>query len=167
MLSATVQAWPEQQQLVALALLNLHECDADEYERRDVAATAGAAGGAAPAPPSSPLLGRVHSSSPPAAAHASPLETRIRGWDWASKLITLVWRAGFSPGDSRSGRVRERLGCPVPLSAFPQQVPRQAWVGKCPCTRRGQGDVKCPLCPQLRAHPRYCSSTAAAARKPG
>lgn len=42
----------QQQQLVALAPLNLRECDADEYERGDVAVTAGAAGGAAPAPPS-------------------------------------------------------------------------------------------------------------------
>lgn len=48
-LGATVPAWPEQQQLVALALPNLRECDADEYERGDVAATAGAAAGAAPA----------------------------------------------------------------------------------------------------------------------
>lgn len=53
-LSATVPAWPEQQQLVALTLLNPRERDADEYERGDVAVTAGAADGAAPAPPSSP-----------------------------------------------------------------------------------------------------------------
>lgn len=107
--SATVLvlARPEQQQLVALALLNLHECDADEYERGNVAVTAGAADGAAPVPPSCPLLGRAHSLSPPAAVRVSPLGTGIRDWDQASKLITLVQKPGFSPGRSRSGRVRE------------------------------------------------------------
>lgn len=101
-LSATVPARPEQQQLVALTLLNLRECDADEYERGDVAATAGAAGGAAPAPPPCPVLGRAHSLSPLAAVRVSPHGTGIRDWDQASKLITLVQRSGFSPG-----RVRE------------------------------------------------------------
>lgn len=123
-LSATVLAWPEQQQLVALAPLNLHECDADEYESRDVAVTAGAAGGAAPAPPSHPLLGRAHSSSPPAAVCVSPLGTEIRDQDYGpGKLITLVWKPGFSPGGSRSGRVRECLGCPVSLSISPNRSP--------------------------------------------
>lgn len=108
-LSATVQAWPEQQQLVAPALLNLHECDADEYERGDVAATAGAAAGAAPAPPCCPLLGRAHSLSPPAVLE--------QGLDQASKLLTLLWKPGFSPGVSR--RVR---GC-LCHSAYPPPGP--------------------------------------------
>lgn len=99
-------AWPEQQQqLVALAPLNLRECDADEYERGDVTVTAGAAGGAAPAPPSCPLLATFCPLQQQFVF--SPLGTGIRDWDQASKFITLVQKPGLSPGGSRSGRVRE------------------------------------------------------------
>lgn len=122
-LSATVQAWPEQQQLVAPALLNLHECDADEYERGDVAATAGAAAGAAPAPPCCPLLGRAHSLSPPAV-----LEQGLGSGQQTPN--TAVEARIFSWGLQEGQRV------PVPLSISPTRSP---WVGKCHRSQRGRG----------------------------
>lgn len=172
MLSAT--AWPEQQQLVALALLNLRECDADEYERGDVAATAGAAGGAAPALPSCPFW---------AEPTAHPLQQQF-----VSVPMGLGFGTGIRPANSYA--VEDRIfpsglqewegqrviGVPCATQHLPatgphggvEQAARQAWARECHRTQRGRGTHgTCPLCPQPRTHPWHCASPAAAARKPG
>lgn len=74
MLGTTVLARPEQQ----LAALNLHECDAYEYERGDVGPRQ-----------AEQLVEQLHPRAHGAVC-AGPLGPGIRDGDEAGKLITLV-----------------------------------------------------------------------------
>lgn len=91
---------------------------------------------------------------------ACPLQQQSWSWDWdqASKLLTLLWQPGFSPGVSRSRRVR---GCPMPLSISPHQVPMgRHGLGSATAAEGTGHSCDMSLCPQPRAHPWHCSSPA-------